>query len=360
MGFKDAFSEPDRFNASAFYHANSSGRQNVLPCKGAHFLKGDPYAFDAAFFNMTPGEALASDPRQRLALEVAYEALENAGMTLQRVAGSRTACFVGAAANMAEYRDGIVRDFGNQPQHTIMGVSEELMSNRLSHFFDLHGPSATVETACSSSLVAVHLACQSLRLGESEVCFFLLSYLCSFLFKGLHEESRSISDHRTIKEQTMIRGTRQADTDSILNLCQMAVAGGVNLLLSPDTFMQLQNLSVLSPEGRSRSFDDEGRGYGRGEGCGIVVLKPLAAALRDGDPIRAVIRGTGSNSDGWTKGMAMPSGELQMHLIKDVYEIFGLDYAETQYVEAHVRDLRPLSPPPFLLCMIRNSGEEHA
>ncbi|KAI6487042.1 Type I Iterative PKS [Pyricularia oryzae] len=283
IGMAYAFSEPDRFNASAFYHANSSGRQNVLPCKGAHFLKGDPYAFDAAFFNMTPGEALASDPRQRLALEVAYEALENASMTLQRVAGSRTACFVGAAANMAEYRDGIVRDFGNQPQHTIMGVSEELMSNRLSHFFDLHGPSATVETACSSSLVAVHLACQSLRLGESE----------------------------------------------------MAVAGGVNLLLSPDTFMQLQNLSVLSPEGRSRSFDDEGRGYGRGEGCGIVVLKPLAAALRDGDPIRAVIRGTGSNSDGWTKGMAMPSGESQMHLIKDVYETFGLDYAETQYVEAH-------------------------
>ncbi|KAI6432251.1 putative PKS-like protein biosynthetic cluster [Pyricularia oryzae] len=285
---KDAFSEPDRFNASAFYHANSSGRQNVLPCKGAHFLKGDPYAFDAAFFNMTPGEALASDPRQRLALEVAYEALENASMTLQRVAGSRTACFVGAAANMAEYRDGIVRDFGNQPQHTIMGVSEELMSNRLSHFFDLHGPSATVETACSSSLVAVHLACQSLRLGESE----------------------------------------------------MAVAGGVNLLLSPDTFMQLQNLSVLSPEGRSRSFDDEGRGYGRGEGCGIVVLKPLAAALRDGDPIRAVIRGTGSNSDGWTKGMAMPSGESQMHLIKDVYETFGLDYAETHTIGRAARNQR--------------------
>ncbi|KAI6371651.1 hypothetical protein MCOR25_003932 [Pyricularia grisea] len=124
----------------------------------------------------------------------------------------------------------------------------------------------------------------------------------------------------------------------------MAIAGGVNLLLSPDTFMQLQNLSVLSPEGRSRSFDDEGRsrsfddegrGYGRGEGCGIVVLKPLASAQRDGDPIRAVIRGTGSNSDGWTKGMAMPSGASQMQLIEDVYERFGLDYSDTQYVEAH-------------------------
>lgn len=112
-------------------------------------------------------------------------------------------------------------------------------------------------------------------------------------------------------------------------------------MLSPDTFMQLHNLSVLSPEGRSRSFDDEGRGYGRGEGCGIVVLKPLADALRDGDPIRAVIRATGSNSDGWTKGMAMPSGQSQMQLIKDVYETFGLDYASTQYVEAHVRILSP-------------------
>uniref|UniRef100_L7ITG6 Ketosynthase family 3 (KS3) domain-containing protein n=1 Tax=Pyricularia oryzae (strain P131) TaxID=1143193 RepID=L7ITG6_PYRO1 len=184
---------------------------------------------------------------------------------------------------MAEYKDGFVRDFGNQPQHTIMGIAEELMSNRISHFFDLHGPSATVETACSSSLVAVHLACQSLRSGESE----------------------------------------------------MAIAGGVNLLLSPDSFLQLHILSVLSPEGRSRSFDDEGRGYGRGEGCGVVVLKPLASALRDGDAIRAVIRGTGSNSDGWTKGMAMPSGPSQISLIKDVYETFGLDYASTQYMEAH-------------------------
>ncbi|KDN65093.1 putative mycocerosic acid synthase [Colletotrichum sublineola] len=280
---RDAFSEADRFNPEAFYHANSSGRQNVLPCKGAHFLQGSPYAFDAAFFNITPGEALATDPRQRLALEVAYEALENSGLPPHRVAGTRTACFMGAAANMAEYKDGIVRDFGNQPQHLIMGISEELMSNRLSHFFDLHGPSATVETACSSSLVAVHLACQSLRAGESN----------------------------------------------------MAIAGGVNLLLSPDTFMQLQNLSVLSPEGRSRSFDENGRGYGRGEGCGIVVLKRLSTALSDGDPIRAIIRATGCNSDGWTKGMALPSGESQMQLIKDVYDTFGLDYSLTQYVEAH-------------------------
>lgn len=116
------------------------------------------------------------------------------------------------------------------------------------------------------------------------------------------------------------------------------------MLLSPDSFLQLHILSVLSPEGRSRSFDDEGRGYGRGEGCGVVVLKPLASALRDGDAIRAVIRGTGSNSDGWTKGMAMPSGPSQISLIKDVYETFGLDYASTQYMEAHVCNFLPGVP----------------
>lgn len=117
----------------------------------------------------------------------------------------------------------------------------------------------------------------------------------------------------------------------------MAVAGGVNLILSPDTSMQLHNLSVLNPDGRSRSFDESGGGYGRGEGCGVVILKPLAAALRDGDPIRAVIRATGVNSDGWTKGMALPSGASQIDLIRDVYQTFGLDYSATQYVEAHVR-----------------------
>ena len=123
----------------------------------------------------------------------------------------------------------------------------------------------------------------------------------------------------------------------------MAIAGGVNLPLSPDTSMQLHNLSVLNPEGRSRSFDEKGGGYGRGEGCGVVVLKPLAAALRDGDPIRSVIRATGVNSDGWTKGMAMPSGMSQAQLIKDVYQSEGLEYGSTQYIEAYVRQTTYLS-----------------
>ncbi|KAG8169993.1 hypothetical protein KVR01_000738 [Diaporthe batatas] len=278
---QDAFSaDTDRYNIPGFYHANSGGRQNVIPHQGGHFLKEDPFAFDAAFFNITPAEAAASDPRQRLALEVAYEAFENSGLNLQKVAGTKTACFMGSAANMGDYKDGIARDFGNQPQHLIMGISEELMSNRLSHFFDLHGPSVTVETACSSSLVAVHLACQSLRSGETTVCTTPRPHFPLQIIYVLYA-----------------------------------------LTLSPDTSMQLHNLSVLSPEGRSRSFDEKGGGYGRGEGCGVVVLKLLSAALRDGDPIRS--------------GMAMPSGASQAQLIKDVYQSEGLEYGSTQYIEAH-------------------------
>lgn len=149
-----------------------------------------------------------------------------------------------------------------------------MIANRISHFFDLRGPSATIETACSSSLVAIHLACQSLRTGESTVC----------------QTSVSVSP-----AGSLIRH-------------QMALAGGIGLILTPDGYMQLQNLAVLSPSGRSRSFDADSGGYGRGEGCGVVVLKPMDAAVRDGDTIRAVIRASGVNSDGWTKGVFLPSG----------------------------------------------------
>ena len=157
----------DRYNADAFYHPKSGSRQNVIPTQGGYFLKQDPYAFDAAFFNITAAEAMATDPRQRIALEVAYEALENAGMPLPKVAGSRTACFMGSS--MSDYRDSVVGDFQHFPKYHILGVSDEMISNRISHFLDIHGPSATIQTACSSSLVASHFACQSLRCGESDM-----------------------------------------------------------------------------------------------------------------------------------------------------------------------------------------------
>ncbi|EPE35574.1 Thiolase-like protein [Glarea lozoyensis ATCC 20868] len=272
----------DRYNAEAFQHPVGNGkRQNVIPTKGGYFLEQDPYVFDAAFFNITAAEAMALDPRQRIAMEVAYEAFENAGMPLQKVAGSQTACYMGAS--MSDYRDGVARDFANFPKYHILGVSDEMISNRISHFLDIHGPSATIQTACSSSLVATHLACQSLRSGESE----------------------------------------------------MALAGGVGLILSTDGTMHLSNLGFLNPTGHSRSFDKDAGGYGRGEGCGVLVLKMLDNAVRDGDNIRAVIRGSGVNSDGWTQGVTMPSLEAQANLIDYVYKSNGLDYTSIQYVDCH-------------------------
>ncbi|KAF2273799.1 reducing polyketide synthase [Westerdykella ornata] len=279
---RDAYSPTtDRYNADAFYHPKASSRQNVLATKGGHFLKQDPYAFDAAFFNITAAEAISFDPKQRIAMEVVYEALENAGKTLQKVAGTQTACYIGSS--MSDYRDAVVRDFGHSPKYHILGTCEEMISNRVSHFLDIHGPSATIHTACSSSLVATHLGCQSLQSAESE----------------------------------------------------MAIVGGVGMIISPDGNMHLNNLGFLNPEGHSRAFDADAGGYGRGEGCGILILKRLDRAVQDGDSIRAVIRATGVNSDGWTQGVTMPSSEAQASLIKYVYESHGLEYESTQYVEAH-------------------------
>lgn len=279
---RDAFSSStDRYNADSFYHRKGNGNsQNTIP-KGAHFLKQDPYVFDAAFFNITAAEAMALDPKQRIAMEIAYEALENAGLSLRTVAGTQTSCFMGSA--MSDYREAVGRDFGNYPKYHLLGTSEEMISNRISHFLDIHGPSATIMTACSSSHVATHLACQSLQTGEAE----------------------------------------------------MAIAGGVGMILSPESTMHLNNLGFLNPEGHSKSFDDQACGYGRGEGCGVLVLKRLDEAIRDGDSIRAVIRASGVNSDGWTQGVTMPSGDAQAALIRRVYESNGLDYGSTQYVEAH-------------------------
>lgn len=291
---KDAYSPTtDRWNSDAFHHPGKN-RLNTLATKGGHFLK-DAFGFDAAFFNITATEAMAFDPKQRLTMELTYEAFENAGLPIKKVAGTQTACYIGSS--MSDYRDMIARDFNNYPKYYILGNCEEMISNRVSHFFDIHGPSATVQTACSSSLVATHLACQSLKSGESE----------------------------------------------------MAVAGGVGLVLTPDGNVQLNNLGFLNPEGHSRSFDENAGGYGRGEGAGILILKRLDDAIRDGNPIRAIIRGSGVNSDGWTQGVTMPSAEAQAALIKYVYESNGLDFGSTQYVEAHVRDIQ------FTHCFIEES-----
>ncbi|TDZ14445.1 Highly reducing polyketide synthase ZEA2 [Colletotrichum orbiculare MAFF 240422] len=271
---------PNRWNPDAFHHPGTD-KLHTMANKGAHFLTDDVMAFDAAFFNISQAEATALDPQQRLTLEVTYEALESAGLPMESVAGSRTGCFMGSSA--ADYRDTINRDPDSNPRYSLLGVVTEMISNRTSWFYDLRGPSMTVQTACSSSLVAVHLACRSILAGESG----------------------------------------------------MAVAGGVNLMLNPDYSLYLNNMTMSTREGHCKSFDASGDGYARGEGCGVIVLKKLSEALRDGDPVRAVIRGSGVNADGFTQGFTMPSAAAQAALIRDVYAAAGLDMSETQYVEAH-------------------------
>ncbi|ROV88308.1 hypothetical protein VMCG_10475 [Cytospora schulzeri] len=275
-----------RFNPAGFYHADGShhGRTNV---KHAYTLEGDPGAFDAEFFGVKPVEAQAIDPQQRFLMEVAYEALESAGLTMDSLKGSDTGVFVGAMSY--DYGAMILRDLSDLPVYTATGTGASILSNRLSYFFDWHGPSITLDTACSSSLVAVHLAIQALRAGDSRT----------------------------------------------------ALACGSNMILGPENFIIESKLKMLSPNGRSRMWDDKADGYARGEGIGVLVLKTLHDALEDGDFIECVIRETALNQDGASNyaGITMPHAYAQEALIRATYTKAGLDLTRPgdgpQFFEAH-------------------------
>ncbi|KAH7322511.1 reducing type I polyketide synthase [Stachybotrys elegans] len=270
----------ERFDADAFHHANHRN-QSTMNVTGGHFLKEDVGLFDAPFFNLTPEAASTMDPQCRLLLEIAYEAFENAGLGLDKIAGTETAVFTGAFYR--DYMDGLMRDPETLPVFTMTGNGSTMMSNRISHFYDLRGPSMTVDTGCSTGLVALHQACQSLKTGDSE----------------------------------------------------MALVAAANLILNPDLFVLWSSLGFLSSDGRSYAFDHRACGYGRGEGVAALLLKPLSAAIRDGDPIRALIRQTALNQDGKTQTITSPSQDAQERLIQACYAKAGLDPAETSYVEAH-------------------------
>lgn len=278
-----AFTEvpSSRFNADAYYHP-SPNKLNTLNSRRAHFMQQDVAAFDAPFFGITAQEANAMDPAARMLLEVTFEALENAGQKLEDVAGSDTSCYVGCFTR--DYHEMLYRDIESAPMYTGTGTGFSLFSNRISWFYDFRGPSMTLDTACSSSLVGLHLACRGLQAGESK----------------------------------------------------MAVVCGANVILSPDIALTLSNLHMLSMDGLSRSFAEGTTGYGRGEGIAALILKRVDDALRDGDPIRAVIRGSGVNHDGHTKGITLPNSEAQADLIEAVYSSVGLDPSTTGYFEAHV------------------------
>lgn len=221
------------------------------------------------------------DPMQRMLLEVVYEAMENAGTPMSKFASTNTSCYVGCFTE--DYHHIGEKDMEIVPKYHTIGIGQSILSNRISFFFDLKGPSLTLDTACSSSLVAVHLACQSLRTGESKT----------------------------------------------------AIVGATNAILSPDMAIGLSNLHFLSPDSTCFTFDERANGYARGEGMAALILKPLNDALRDGDTIRAVIRGTAVNSDGKTPGITLPSKDAQISLIQTAYEQSGCDPAETGYFEAH-------------------------
>ncbi|KAI1491433.1 hypothetical protein F5X96DRAFT_478283 [Biscogniauxia mediterranea] len=270
----------ERFNMASFQHPNP-GKAGCHNPVGGHFLSTDLAAFDAPFFSLTEKEAISMDPQQRLLLECTFEALENAGIPKHKIVGKDVGVFVGGS--FPEYEAHLFRDTDTIPMHQATGCAYAMQSNRISHFFDLKGPSFTTDTACSSSLVALHVACQSLRTGESG----------------------------------------------------MAIVGGCHLNTLPEFWISFSKSRLFSDSGRSFSFDNRGTGFGRGEGCGMVILKPLDQARRDNDQIRAIIAGSGINQDGKTPGITMPCGDAQENLMRQVYNNFGINPAECGFVEAH-------------------------
>ncbi|HLM55061.1 MAG TPA: MupA/Atu3671 family FMN-dependent luciferase-like monooxygenase, partial [Pyrinomonadaceae bacterium] len=237
--------------------------------------------FDAHFFGISPREAAQIDPQQRLLLEVAWEAIENAGYAPDRLGGIRAGVFVGISNS--DYAQ-LQFDADEGPDaYAGTGSALSIAANRLSYLLDLRGPSMAVDTACSSSLVAVHAACQSLRSGESQV----------------------------------------------------ALAGGVNLLLTPKLTEALTRAGMMSADGRCKTFDAAADGYVRSEGCGVVVLKRLSEAARDGDRVLALIRGSAVNQDGRSNGLTAPNGLAQQALVREALERAGVAASQIGYVEAH-------------------------
>ncbi len=278
---RDATSEvpPDRWDADAWYDADASVPGKGITKRGGFLDRVD--LFDAEFFGILPREAERMDPQQRLALEVAFEALEAAGLPDSSLAGSRTGVFI--ASYHSDYARMLYRDPEWIDARTLTGAVHAVVPNRLSYLLDLRGPSVSIDTACSSSLVATHLACQSLRSGESDI----------------------------------------------------ALAGGVSVMCAPELMVAESKVGFMAPDGRCKSFDASADGFARGEGCGVVVLKRLADAMADGDPVLAVIRGSTVNQDGHSTLLAAPNGLAQQAMIREALANAQVDPAQIGYVEAH-------------------------
>ncbi|MBW4570590.1 MAG: type I polyketide synthase [Tolypothrix carrinoi HA7290-LM1] len=271
----------DRWNINDFYDPDPDAQGKMYTRMGG-FLQQQVDQFDPLFFGISPREAASIDPQQRLLLEVSWEALERAGIAPKSLVNSRTGVFVGIGQN--DYAQ-LQLNSGNTHISAYDGTGNGFCfaSGRLSYILGLQGPSVSMDTACSSSLVAIHLACKSLRTGE----------------------------------------------------CDMALTGGVQLMLSPGVNIFLSRSHALSPDGRCYTFDAAANGFARGEGCGVLVLKRLSDAEADRDNILAVIRGSAINHDGPSSGLTVPNGSAQQVLIRQALKNAKVEPSEINYVEAH-------------------------
>ncbi|CCK26520.1 Phthiocerol synthesis polyketide synthase type I PpsC [Streptomyces davaonensis JCM 4913] len=272
-----------RWNAADFLCDDFTVPGTIRSASGGFLTHWEPDTFDAAFFGISPREAAAMDPQQRLLMEVTWEALEHAGLPADRLHGQRGGVFVGITLH--EYG---IRHFGAlAPQdvdaYTVTGSVHNVAAGRIAYQLGLQGPAMAVDTACSSSLTAVHLACQSLRTGDAD----------------------------------------------------LALAAGTNLMLMPESSISLSRFGTLAPDGRCKAYDASADGLGRGEGCGVVVLKRLADAARDGDRVLAVLRGTVVNQDGASSGLTVPNGLAQRAAIRKALERSGLTPHDIDYIEGH-------------------------
>lgn len=272
----------DRWETAKFYDPAGSKLGKMSTFRGGFLDRIDE--FDAQFFGISPREAIWLDPQQRLLLQSAWEALEDGGQVPDQLAGSDVGVFMGGFT--LDYQ--LLQNYGVYSRyelqtHSATGMMMTMLANRLSYSFDFRGPSLAVDTACSGSLVAVHLATQAIWNGE----------------------------------------------------CSMALAGGVNVMIAPNMTIAESKGGFLSSDGRSKAFDASANGYARGEGAGVVVLKPLSAALDDGDPIYALVRGSAVSQDGHSNGITVPNGDSQETAIRAACRRAGIAPQEVQYIEAH-------------------------
>ena len=261
------------------YYQYETDEKNTAPAKWGGMLRNIEN-FDNAFFNISPAEASCMDPQQRLFLEETFKALEDSGYSSEQLSGKKVGVFVGARAS--DYKDKtLLKQEINA--HTFLGTDMAILNGRLSYFLNIKGPSMTIDTACSSSLVAIHLACESIRNGESEI----------------------------------------------------SIAGGVFIACSPEFFIMTLKTEMLSPEGKCKTFDDSADGIVVGEGVGVLILKRLEEAINDGDYIYGVIKGSNINQDGRTKGITAPSMLSQKELIYETYKKANINPETISYIEAH-------------------------